>query len=66
MEQSTKLFLVLGFMFLLYVTMKGNLQRYLALLFGGSGSGGSSAATAASDDAWLKNRFDEIRKGILK
>lgn len=34
MEQSTKLFITLGFMFLIYITMKGNLEKYLRVLFG--------------------------------
>jgi hypothetical protein len=38
MGQSTKLFLVLGFMFVLYTTMNGHLEKYLRVVFGSSGS----------------------------
>jgi len=62
MEQSTKLFIVLGFMFLLYVTMKGNLQRYLALLFGGNP--GRTGPATDSEMKSLGDHFAAIRKGL--
>lgn len=34
MAQSTKLFLVLLVLFVVYATMKGHLAKYLAVLFG--------------------------------
>lgn len=48
MEQSTKLFLVLGFMFLLYITMKGNLEKYLRLLFNGTGTSNQTPSNTNS------------------
>jgi hypothetical protein len=43
MEQSTKLFITLGFMFLVYTTLNGHLEKYLRIMFGScsdSGPGG--------------------------
>jgi len=54
MEQSTKLFLVLGFMFILYTTMNGHLERYLQVVFGSSSkspSAGKVALNAAKTGA---------------
>lgn len=39
MEQSTKLFLVLGFMFLIYTVLNGHFEKYLKIIFGSSNSG---------------------------
>lgn len=39
MSQSTKLFIALALLFVLYATMKGHLQAYLALLWGNSSGG---------------------------
>ena len=39
MEQSTKLFLTLGFFFLLFTTLNGHLEKYLRVLFGGKAAG---------------------------
>lgn len=36
MEQSTKLFISLALLFVLYATMRGHLKSYLALLWGNS------------------------------
>lgn len=40
MEQSTKLFLVLGFMFILYTTLNGHLEKYLQIIFSSKKSSG--------------------------
>lgn len=63
MSQSTKLFLVLGFLFILYTTMKGNLQRYVAILFGGN-PGRISPTDKVFNEVF--DRLDEARKGIFK
>jgi len=34
MEQSTKLFVTLAFMFLIFTTLNGNLEKYLRIVFG--------------------------------
>lgn len=56
MTQSTKLFLILGFMFIIYTTMNGHLEQYLKIIFKGktaspvninSSSGGISPEKAA-------------------
>lgn len=33
-SQSTKLFIVLGFMFIVFTTLNGHLERYLRVVFG--------------------------------
>lgn len=49
MSQSTKLFVVVGFMFILYTTMNGHLEQYLKVLFSKSGnSGGSKSVEGVS------------------
>lgn len=40
MEQSTKLFLMLGFMFLIFTTLNGHLETYLRVVFGSAKNNG--------------------------
>lgn len=49
MSQSTKLFIMVSILFLVFTTMSMNLSRYIALLW--SGSPAKNTVTRASDGA---------------
>lgn len=36
MSQSTKLFIFVSIMFIIYTTLKGSLEKYIKILFGNS------------------------------
>jgi len=42
MNQSTKMFVVIGFMFLLFITLNGHLEKYLKILFSSAPSNSGS------------------------
>ena len=48
MEQSTKLFLVLGFLFVVFTTRNGHLEKYLRVVFGSNRSNGIAHSALGS------------------
>ena len=63
MTQSTKLFVVLGFMFIIYTTLNGHLEGYLRVLFGGKPSSQSSNNIGSAAKAFAgKTLSDAIGK----
>ena len=63
MSQSTKLFVVLGFMFIIYTTMKGNLEKYLRILFGGSPTTNKVSLKSAAE-TFGKKTLSDVIKGL--
>jgi len=41
-EQSTKLFLMLAFLFIVFTTMNGHLEKYVRIIFGSAGNNGKA------------------------
>lgn len=66
MSQSTKLFIVLGFMFILFTTMNGHLEKYLKIIFGkkSKNSGSFKSGMSGMFDSTLINVADDLLAGI--
>lgn len=61
MSQTTKLFVVVGFMFLFYITANGHLEKYLKILFS---SGSSNSVNIGG--APISVPFGDVVGGLLK
>lgn len=66
MEQSTKLFLVLGVMFIIYTTINGHLEKYLKVMFGNGGTCNSSGGGGSGGGLGgiAKSATDAVNKAV--
>lgn len=51
MSQTTKFFIVIGFLWVIFITMKGHLANYLQLIFAECNSSGASPLGSVAPSA---------------
>lgn len=64
MSQTTKFFLVLGFLWIIFTTLKGTLANYLQLIFAECNGSGSNTVTPAPTPVTNNSAADNLANAL--